>query len=142
VLRINEVVASSAATCPDALGEFDDWIELLNLDVVDVALDGVTISDDRATRDKASLDGLSIPAGGTLVLHADATVAQGPGHLPFKLSAAGEELLIFIDGAIVDEVTWTNALADEALARFPDGTGDFVRCTTTTCGAPNGGSCP
>lgn len=142
VLRINEVVASNTASCADAAGEFDDWVELVNLSDADVALDGVTISDDRTQRDKASLDGLSIPAGGHLLLFADGTVAQGIDHLPFKLSAAGEELLIFIDGAIVDEVTWTTAVTDQARARFPDGTGEFSMCATTSCGAPNADACP
>jgi hypothetical protein len=141
-LRINEVVASNATTCPDAAGEFDDWIELVNLDDVDVALDGVTITDDRSARDKGSLDGLTIPANGRLVLFADGAVAQGNDHLPFKLSAAGEELLICIDGAVIDEVTWTAALPDQAQARFPDGSGDFVTCAATTCGQPNGDTCP
>jgi len=142
VLRINELVVSNQTGCADAAGEFDDWIELVNLDDVDVTLDGVTISDDRTQRDKATLDGLSIPAGGRLLLFADSTPAQGPDHLPFKLSAAGEELLIFIDGAIVDEVIWVTATADQALARFPDGSGDFVSCATTTCGEENGAACP
>jgi hypothetical protein len=142
VLRINELVASNTSTCPDDAGEFDDWIELVNLGDAELALDGVTITDDRTARDKASLDGLSIPAGGRLVLFADGTVAQGNDHLPFRLSAAGEELLLVIDGAIVDELTWTGAVADQARARFPDGTGDFTTCTTTSCGEQNGASCP
>jgi hypothetical protein len=141
-LRINEVVASNTASCTDAAGEFDDWVELVNLDDVDVDLDGVTISDDRTQRDKAALDGLSIPGGGRRLLFADGTVAQGNDHLPFKLSAPGEELLIFIDGAIVDEVTWTAALPDQARARFPDGTGAFTTCATTSCGEANGATCP
>jgi hypothetical protein len=141
VLRINELVASNATVCPDAVGEFDDWVELVNLGNDDVPLDGVTITDDRGARDKAPLDGLVLPAGGTLLLFADGTVTQGTNHLPFKLSAAGEEVLLCIDGAIVDEVTWTNALPDEGLARFPDGTGAFTPCATTTCGANNGAGC-
>jgi hypothetical protein len=45
-----------------------------------------------------------------LLLVADATPAQGATHLPFKLSAAGEELLLFIGEAIVDEVTVGDAV--------------------------------
>jgi hypothetical protein len=142
VLRINELMASNTSGCADDAGEFDDWIELINLDDADVPLDGVTISDDNNERGKASLDGLSIAGGGRLVLFADDTIAQGSTHLPFKLSAAGEELVIAIDGAIVDEVTWTAAVSDLALARFPDGSGEFANCATSTCGAPNGSSCP
>jgi hypothetical protein len=141
VLRINELMASNGATCADEVGEFDDWIELINTGDEELALDGITISDDRATPDKASLDGLSIPAGGRLLLVADGTPAQGATHLPFKLSAAGEELLLFIGEAIVDEVSWTSALTDVSLARFPDGSGDFATCALATCGEDNGASC-
>lgn len=141
VLRINELMASNGAACADDAGEFDDWIELINTGDADIDLDGIAISDDRTTPDKASLDGLSIPAGGRLLLVADGTPAQGATHLPFKLSAAGEELLLFIGEAIVDEVTWTSALTDVSLARFPDGSGDFATCALSTCGAANGASC-
>jgi hypothetical protein len=141
VLRINELMASNSASCADNAGEFDDWVELINLGDAELALDGITISDDRTTPDKASLDGLSIPAAGHLLLIADGTPAQGPTHLPFRLSAAGEELLLFIGEAIVDEVSWTSAVADVALARFPDGGGDFATCARSTCGAENGASC-
>jgi hypothetical protein len=142
ILRVNEVVASNASGCPDEAQEFDDWIELVNLGDDDVDLEGVTISDDRASPDKASLSGLTISAKGHLVLFADGTLQQGANHLPFKLSAAGEEVVVFIDGAVVDEVTWTQAASDTALARFPDGKGDFVTCAATTCGASNGTACP
>jgi hypothetical protein len=141
VLRINELMASNDTTCADEAGEFDDWIELINMGAGDVSLDGITITDDRATPDKASLDGLTILAGGILLLRADGTPAQGATHLPFRLSAAGEELLLFIGDAIVDEVTWTSATTDVSLARFPDGTGDFVTCAQVSCGADNGASC-
>jgi hypothetical protein len=141
VLRINEVMASNGAACADDAGEFDDWIELKNGGDAELVLDGITITDDRATPDKVALDGLTIPAGGRLLLVADGTPAQGATHLPFRLSAAGEELLLFIGQAIIDEVTWTSALTDVSLARFPDGTGDFATCALSTCGEDNGAAC-
>jgi len=141
VLRINELMASNGATCADDVGEFDDWIELINTGEDELSLDGIAITDDRTTPDKASLDGLTIPAGGRLLLVADGTPAQGATHLPFKLSAAGEELLLFIGEAIIDEVSWTSALADVSLARFPDGSGEFATCALSTCGEENGASC-
>lgn len=140
-VKINEVMASNGAACADDIGEFDDWIELINTGDADVALDGIAISDDRTVFDKAALDGLTIPAGGRLLLVADGTPAQGPLHLPFRLSAAGEELLLFIGEAPIDEVTWTSALTDVSLARFPDGSGDFSTCALSTCGAENGATC-
>jgi hypothetical protein len=142
VVRINELMPSNQAACADDQGEFDDWIELVSLDDADVSLDGFALSDDRTTPQRAPLDGLSIPAGGRLLLFADGTPEQGPAHLPFRLSATGEELLLSFGEATVDEVAWTTAVTDSSLGRFPDGTGDVVSCPTSTCGADNGASCP
>jgi hypothetical protein len=141
-VRINELMPSNQTACADDQGEFDDWIELVSLDDADVNLDGFSLSDDRTALQKAPLDELTIPAGGRLVLYADGTPAQGPLHLPFRLSATGEELILSVGEAIVDEVAWTTAVTDTSLGRFPDGTGDVVSCSTSTCGAANGASCP
>ncbi len=141
VLRINEVMASNQNACLDDVGEADDWIELFNSSDSDVELTGATITDNRDKPNKKALDGLTVPAGGVLLLYADDEAGQGPLHLPFKLSAAGEEVVLFIGDAIVDEVVWTSALTDVSLARFPDGSGDFSLCALSTCGAVNGAAC-
>lgn len=142
LVRINELMPSNQAACADDQGEFDDWIELVSLDDADVSLDGFALSDDRTTPQKAPLDGLSIPASGRLLLFADGTPEQGPLHLPFRLSATGEELLLSVGETIVDEVAWTTTVTDSSLGRFPDGTGEVTSCSTSTCGAANGASCP
>ncbi len=138
VLHINEFMASNSAACVDELGEADDWLELYNSGDDDIDLDGLSITDDRATPDKASLDGKSIAAGAVLLLWADGTPDQGDDHLPFKLSAAGEELVIFAADAIVDELTWTAATADVSSARIPDGDDNVVTCANSSCGETNG----
>ena len=140
-LRINEVMPANAASCLDGASEADDWLELFNDSDADIELDGITITDDRTTPDKFALDGQTVPAGGVLLLWADGTVAQGADHLPFKLSAAAEEVLLFIGDVAVDEVTWTGALADVSQARFPDGSGDVVQCARSSCGEVNGAAC-
>ena len=140
-LRINEVMPANAASCVDGAGEADDWLELFNDSDADIDLDGVSITDDRTTPDKFALDGLTVPAGGVLLLWADDTVAQGTDHLPFKLSAAAEEVLLFIGEGQVDEVTWTGAVADVGLGRFPDGSGEPTLCASSSCGDVNGAAC-
>ena len=140
-LRINEVMPANAASCVDGAGEADDWLELFNDSDADINLDGVSITDDRTTPDKFALDGLTVPAGGVLLLWADGTVAQGSDHLPFKLSAAAEEVLLFIGEGQVDEVTWTGAVADVSLARLPDGSGEPALCALSSCGERNGAAC-
>jgi len=140
-LRINEVMPANAASCLDGAGEADDWLELFNASDAGMDLTGITITDDRTTPDKFALDGLTVPAGGVLLLWADDTVAQGTDHLPFKLSAAAEEVLLFIGDVVVDEVIWTGALDDVSQARFPDGSGDVALCALSSCGVVNGAAC-
>ena len=141
IISINEFMASNSSVCVDDAGEADDWLELFNSGDDDVDLDGLHITDDRATPQKASLDGLSVGAGEVLLLWADGTPAQGQDHLPFKLSAAGEELVVFAQDAIVDELSWTAAVTDVSSARLPDGGGDISTCAAATCGERNGASC-
>ncbi len=141
-LRINEVMPSNVAACADGLGGHADWVELYNPSAVDVDLGGYTVTDDLAVPLKSTLlPGLIVPAHGYRMLWCDDDVEQGPDHVAFKLSAAGESFAIF-DPSItqVDSFTWTNAVNDVAYARIPDGTGDFATCAAT-CASTNGTSC-
>jgi len=142
VLFINEVMPSNTAACSDALGEFDDWVELYNAGDADLDLAGFTVTDDAALPTKAVLPaGVVVPAHGTLLLWADGQV-QGVDHLSFKLDAAGEAFAIFApDGAPIDAMTFAAATTDVSFARLPDGTGAFAPCARATCGALNGAAC-
>jgi len=142
-LHINEVMPANAATCADEVGQYDDWIEIHNSGGADIALKGLSVSDDPDVPFKRVLgEGLVVPAGGFLILWADDDTSQGENHLPFKLSAAGEQVLLYgRDGGLVDQVAWTDAISDVSFARLPDGAGGFAVCGSPTCGTANGGAC-
>ncbi len=142
-LKINELMASNTQTLADENGEFDDYIELFNPTDQDVELGGYTVSDasDNPFRYELTNE-LVVPAGGVLLLWADGSTAQGPAHLPFKLSRSGESALISgPSGTLLDQVDFTNAPSDESYSRNPDGTGDWAWCATPTPGKLNGAAC-
>ncbi len=142
-LHINEVMPSNQQTCQDEAGGFPDWIELQNDGTEEIDLFDYGIADDTdGPATAVRLPRLLVPAGGVIVLWADGNVAQGPRHLPFKLSALGERVLLYgPDGGLLDRVEWTSAQPDVSLARLPDGTGNFATCPVPTCNALNGSSC-
>ncbi len=137
VVFINEVMPSNTAACPDPFGEYDDWVELYNSSNDDIDLTGYKLSDDPTLPGKATLDEIVVPAHGYKLLWLDDQV-QGLDHFLFKLDAKGEQIGLYTaDLAPIDETTFGEATTDVSFARVPDGTGEFVSCTTSTCGASN-----
>lgn len=139
---INEFMPSNSTGATDDAGAAPDWIELYNRSDADVDLTGYYISDDATDPQRQQLTGLSIPQGGTLILWADGDVEEGTDHLEFKLSAAGEVVLLSSpDGELLDRIAWDAATTDVSFARVPDGTGEFGACSKPTPQGPNDASC-
>jgi hypothetical protein len=142
-VAINEVMASNQNAIADEAGDYDDWIELYNATDQTVDLEGYFVSDDPDDPFKRRLPaGLQIEAGKTLLLWADGDVDQGPNHLPFKLAAAGELVLLTDpDGAAIDSIEFSNAVADKVFGRYPDAKGAMIECATPTPDLKNGDAC-
>jgi hypothetical protein len=143
-VHINEVVASNHLACADEKGKYPDWIELYNSSKKAVNLEGYAIADNSG--DLADVERLSdeivVPAKGVKVLWADHKPELGPAHLPFKLKASGEKVLLYgPDDALLDRLDFGDAQTDSSVARFPDGTGEFEQCDSPTCNHTNGSSC-
>ncbi len=139
-LCINEFMASNKTALTDD-DSTPDWIELHNPSTEEVSLAGWTITDDLTEPHKHALDGtLSVPPGGWLVLLADGDEDEGPRHLSFKLSAAGEDIGLF-DGAGGGEgISFPTQSADQSRARSPDcceGEGCWQTVAFGTPGATN-----
>ena len=143
-LFINEFMASNASYVfedgkdPDSGEQYTpDWIELYNPSSAEVSLDGYTITDDLKEPDKHTLSGVSIPAGGHLLLFADGDPDWGNTHLDFKLSASAESIGLYApDGTALDLIDFTDQAADMAAARIPDG-GSLQITAEATPGEPN-----
>ncbi len=128
-LVINEWMASNQKTIPDpADGNFDDWFELYNPDLLTADLSGWFLSDDPADPFKFQIPpGYQIPAGGfRLVWADDETVQNDPGlrsdlHAAFKLAGGGESLLLSApDGSLIDRVDFGRQSPDKTMGRLGD----------------------
>jgi len=127
-VAINEVMASNTATATDDAGEYEDWIELYNKTAQPVDLSGYHLTDDPTNPTKWTFPaGSIIPAGDYYIVWADDNTAQGNNHASFKLSASGEQVLLFDTAlALVDSAGWGAQSDDMGYARVPNGTGGFV----------------
>jgi len=130
-IALNEFVASNTTGLTDDSGDTPDWLELVNLSDAEVALDGWAISDDSGNPLRHSLDGLSVPGGGYLLLFATADTTRGDDHLSFRLLAAGEEIVLSDPEGVVDQIAYGAQTPDVATARVPNGTGEWVQATPT-----------
>lgn len=115
---VSELMARNDVSLPvdDAT---PDWLELHNPTDDDVSLAGWTISDaDEAAHTTPLSADLVVPAGGVLLLYADDDPAGTGGvHLPFKLSAGGDAVVLTDPGGRVDRIDFDGLPADYALVR-------------------------
>ncbi|NQT84917.1 CotH kinase family protein, partial [bacterium] len=139
---INELMAENETTIRDPQGDYDDWIELLNVSGHEVDLSGMYLSDRRDNPRKwAFPSGTILAPGDYLVVWADEDGEAKPGlHANFKLSSDGEVIML-IDSdergnALLDSVTFGKQEPDAALGRLPDGKGAF-RALQATPGGTN-----
>jgi hypothetical protein len=142
---INEFMASnSKSTAVDEYYEHDDWIELYNAGIEAVDLAGRYLTDTLSNPTKFRIpDGTMIPSGGYLVFWADDQTSQGPRHMPFKLSAGGEQIGLFESESAglrpIDTLTFGPQATDVSMGRPCDGEpGMFVQPHPTP-GAANAG---
>ena len=140
-VQINEWMAANDNTIQDPSdGKFDDWIELHNRSQHMINLAGWGLTDDKQSpRQWLFPEGATLPAGGFLIVWADDQPEQTGDdfHLPFKLDADGEAILLFDpEGRLADEVTFGKQKADEAMGR-PSDNGAPKRLGKATPGLPN-----
>ncbi len=127
-LVINEFLASNTTAETDEAGQYEDWIELFNNSDIAINLTGIYLSDDAAKPDKWLFPlGTTIPAKGFLIVWADEDQSQGPLHANFKLSAAGEFLMLSNGaGGVIDSLSFGPQRVDTTFGRYPNGTGPFA----------------
>ena len=137
-LRITEVVSANDGVNVDALGETDDWLELINdgAEPIDLSKYRITDGGNKPKR----LPALTLAPGSTILLWADDSPEQGATHLGFKLSEEGERLTLWADACTpIDRVEVPALPTNESYARHA--AGRFAICRYATPGAPNGESC-
>ena len=130
---INEFMASNDATAADQDGEYDDWIELYNNSSASIDISGYYLSDDEDNTMKWTFPaGTEIAANSYLIIWADKDETQAGLHTNFKLSSAGETILLSDNSnVILDQVSYTSQNTDISFARIPNGTGSFQSSSPT-----------
>ncbi|MEM1057259.1 MAG: CotH kinase family protein [Bacteroidota bacterium] len=142
-LEINELMASNDATIADEFGEFDDWVEIVNLSSSPVSLGGLFLTDDLAEPDKFALPDTLVPPGGFVLVWADDDDEdQGPMHASFRLSAGGEDAGLFQPDdsggfTLVSGISFGPQTADVSFGRVTDGADRWTRFGDPTPGASN-----
>ena len=145
-LVINEFMAFNSSCCPDkssGTDEFDDWIEIYNKGSVDVNIGGMYLSDNKGNpfKHKIPTDNpvvTTIEPGKYLVLWADGQSSQGPLHLEFALSNAGEDVgIYYIDGRKIDEYTFGAQSENTSWGRTTDGAATWKSFSSPTQGTSN-----
>jgi len=121
---ITEVMTSNSTTMTDNRGEYTDWVEIYNTSDKKVNLKDYYISDDLLSPYSYRLPDVAVKSGEYFILYASGdimksadTIEEGV-HLPFKLSAYKESLVIsnYI-GQILDAVEINEVPSDYSYAR-------------------------
>ena len=125
---INEIVASNTIQ-KDEFGDKDDYIELYNAGEESVDIAGWYVSDKKESPRLWQLpsgEPALIPSKGFLILWADEQTHQGPLHVNFKLSTAGEFVSLYAENkfgelTLMDSVQFPALQTDQSYSRVPDG---------------------
>lgn len=131
-LVINEFLALNSTTAADQDGEYDDWIELYNNSDNSISLNGYYLTDDVNNLTRWTFPDTSINANDYLIVWADDDTLQPGLHANFKLSGAGESIILSSPAkTIVDEVIFSQQKIDTSTGRYPNGTGAFIQMRPT-----------
>jgi hypothetical protein len=133
IVRINEVLASNAATMNFG-SVYPDLVELTNVGNVAVNISGWGLSDNAALPYKYVFPtGTILSPGAHLVVYASSSAAVPSPKTGFALGAGGDDLTltrsVASGGGVVDTVTWGQQLADYSIGRGPDGGWTLCRPT-------------
>lgn len=133
-IEISEVVSINSAYLPGPYKTYHDFVELHNRSSSDIDLSGWFLSDDPEQPRKGSLDGVTIPAGGfvIIILSSDGiNTPLGYHTVSFGINASGETLTLSKGDEIVDCVAIPSLASNTAYGR-PDGEDGFAVLTTAT----------
>lgn len=121
-IEINELMADNGSTAYDSNGENDDWVELYNHTSTAKDLSGLYLSDDISNLMKWQIPlGTAVNANDVLIIWTDNDSEQSGLHANFKLSSAGESLILSDGTMIYDQVDFGQQSQDVSYARCPDG---------------------
>ena len=140
-LRLNELMSVNTVTLADDAGDYDPWVEIVNLGPGRVDISQLFLTDDTMEPEKWILPGASIEDARHLVLWLDGEPAEGDNHADFRPSTTGGTLYLYYSHdsitELVDTVTYPALVADSSWGRWPDASGDWRLLHSPTPGEAN-----
>lgn len=103
-VRINEVMTANKSACYDETGACPDWIELYNASSTPVDITGWVLTDKTSRSIRFTFPEHVMQSGEYVIVFASGLLkndAGGTWHAPFKLSSAGDTLLLFDEGGTI-----------------------------------------
>jgi len=139
-LFLNEIMADNDSVVADEMGDYDDWIEIVNLGGTPVDLGGYHLTDDIAAPTKWAIPDTTLAPGGHIVFWCDMEPLEGPTHTNFRLERTGEFVGLFGPAPgiqPIDAKSFGRQIKDVSYGRLPDGGYDWDLMGTPTPWAPN-----
>ena len=125
----------------DEEGNYEDWVEIVNITDETILLDGFFLSDNgnNLTKWQFPNENIEIQSDEYILVWTDNDDEDGPLHTNFVLNGSGEFLLITApDGIeIIDSLSFGPQIDDRSMGRDPDGTGDWLFLDTPSPGLSN-----
>ncbi len=136
-LVINEVMGSNNSAIADEHGDFDDWIEIANVSLAPINLNGMILTDHWEGSPDYVFPDTTLASGEYLIIWADEEPTEGDFHAQFQLDADGEDVYLVDGTVIVDQTTFSELASNTSWGRWPNGTGDWQLLSEVTAGAEN-----
>ncbi len=132
-VQINEVLAINAGVVTNG-GAYPSWIELANNGASAVSLTGWSLSKNGNPGQYVFPGGVTIAAGGFVVVYCDDQTSAPGLHSGFSLSGQGEQLMLFdAQGNRADGFSFGQQVPDLSVGRV----GGYWQLTVPTSGAAN-----
>ncbi|MGB0390463.1 MAG: CotH kinase family protein [Salibacteraceae bacterium] len=140
-LVINEFGASNSSVVKNDQGGYSDWIEIYNNSSSAISLNGYYLSDDLSDTMTYKFPDVSLNAGEFLMIWASGDSTLSEYHADFKLSASGEEVVLFYDNGndiqMIDYVSFSSQTTDYSYGRVTDAATDWQVFKIPTPNATN-----
>ena len=117
-VRINEIMTSNGGVLTDASGDAPDWVEVANVSHSPVNLKGYVLARNAKAGNVFVFPDTTLPPEGCVIVYADSHLQAEAGeelHAPFRLSAAGDVLMLFNQADVAVDTVNIPALAENTV---------------------------